>query len=146
MAVPIDRRSLQYWDVEANEWVTPTGTVPLLVGSSSADIRATGEIVVPSDTTAPTVEITSDPAAPNGTQGWYTEPVTLTFSATDDQDPAPQWRSASTAGSSPCRTARWCSTPTGSTRSPRGRPMRRQRLGADDDRGQARSHPAGGHC
>jgi len=89
VAVPIDRRSLQYWDVEADAWVTPTGTVPLFVGSSSADVRATGEITVPSDTTAPTVEITADPATPNGTQGWYTTPVTLTFTATDDQDPAP---------------------------------------------------------
>ena len=87
--VPIDRRSLQYWDVDAGEWVTPTGTVPLFVGSSSSDIRATGELLVTSDTTAPSVDITPDPATPNGTQGWYTRPVRLTFAATDDQDPAP---------------------------------------------------------
>ncbi|SDO87085.1 Ig-like domain (group 3) [Nakamurella panacisegetis] len=41
------------------------------------------------DTTAPAVTLTTDPAAPNGTNGWYTSPVTLTASATDDGDQFP---------------------------------------------------------
>ena len=41
------------------------------------------------DTTAPALTLTSDPAAPNGTNSWFTSPVTLTASATDDGDPSP---------------------------------------------------------
>ncbi|MGC5224457.1 glycoside hydrolase family 3 C-terminal domain-containing protein [Micromonospora sp. DT81.3] len=90
VAIPIDRRSLQYWDVETDSWVTPTGSVPLQVGSSSADIRATGTITVAEpDVTVPTLTVTADPAAPNGANGWYTDPVSLTFTATDETDPAP---------------------------------------------------------
>ena len=47
VSIPIDRRSLQYWNVDANQWATPTGTVPLYIGSSLSDIRATGSISVP---------------------------------------------------------------------------------------------------
>ncbi|SIT83478.1 glycoside hydrolase family 3 C-terminal domain-containing protein [Microbacterium sp. RU33B] len=90
VAIPIDRRSLQYWDVETDSWVTPSGSVPLHVGSSSADIRATGTITVEEpDVTAPTLTVTADPATPNGDNGWYTAPVTLTFTAADETDPAP---------------------------------------------------------
>lgn len=90
VAIPIDRRSLQYWDAETDAWVTPTGSVPLFVGSSSADIRATGTITVEQpDVTPPTLTVAADPATSNGANGWYTDPVTLTFTATDDTAAAP---------------------------------------------------------
>ncbi len=91
VAIPIDRRALQYWDADVDAWVTPSGSVPLSIGSSSADIRVEGTITVPpSDTQAPTLAVTSDPASPNGQNGWYTSPVTLAFAATDETDPAPR--------------------------------------------------------
>ncbi len=43
----------------------------------------------PADTTAPTVALTATPGAPNGSNGWYTSPVTLTASGTDDYTPGP---------------------------------------------------------
>ena len=63
--VSLDPQSFSYWDVDADTWVTPEGAVPLYVGSSSADIRLTGELqaaeapVAPVATTPPT--ITGDP-------------------------------------------------------------------------------------
>ncbi|MDT0344817.1 ThuA domain-containing protein [Streptomyces litchfieldiae] len=39
---------------------------------------------VAADTTAPTVELGSDPAEPTGADGWWTTPVTVTASAEDD--------------------------------------------------------------
>ncbi|WP_164861520.1 glycoside hydrolase family 3 C-terminal domain-containing protein [Microbacterium sp. CPCC 204701] len=90
VAVPIDLRSLQYWDTEADAWVTPTGTVPVFVGGSSAQTPAEGVITVaPPDTAAPTVTMSAEPTTPNGDNGWYTVPVTLTFTASDESDPAP---------------------------------------------------------
>lgn len=44
--VPIPRRSVSYFDVGQNDWVTPTGTVELLAGSSSRDIRLTTPLAV----------------------------------------------------------------------------------------------------
>jgi beta-glucosidase len=42
--VSLDPESFSYWDVGQDKWVTPEGAVPLFVGSSSADIRLTGEL------------------------------------------------------------------------------------------------------
>jgi beta-glucosidase len=90
VAVPIDRRSLQYWDAEQDTWVTPAGTVKVVAGRSVTDVRATGSLTVAvPDTTAPTLAVEVDPAEPTGTNGWYRDPVTLTFRATDNADPAP---------------------------------------------------------
>jgi beta-glucosidase len=46
VTVTIDPRSLSYWDVDANDWVMPAGTVPIYVGSSSRDIRLRGSAEV----------------------------------------------------------------------------------------------------
>ncbi|KAH9992698.1 glycoside hydrolase family 3 protein [Xylariaceae sp. FL0662B] len=42
----LQRRDLSVWDTELQEWVVPAGTFDISVGSSSRDIRLTGEIVV----------------------------------------------------------------------------------------------------
>jgi beta-glucosidase len=46
VTVRIDRRDLSYWDADRDRWVTPTGKVPVHVGSSSRDLRLTGHIRV----------------------------------------------------------------------------------------------------
>ncbi|WP_240050988.1 glycoside hydrolase family 3 C-terminal domain-containing protein [Metabacillus litoralis] len=37
--IELDPKVFSYWDEEKDEWVTPTGEVPIYVGSSSDDIR-----------------------------------------------------------------------------------------------------------
>ncbi|MFT4215265.1 MAG: glycoside hydrolase family 3 C-terminal domain-containing protein [Microbacterium sp.] len=44
--VPISRRSVSYYDVESHDFVTPAGTVDVLVGASSRDIRLAGSLAV----------------------------------------------------------------------------------------------------
>ena len=44
---------------------------------------------VPDPGLAPVVSATLDPAQPTGDNGWYTGPVAITATATDDLDPAP---------------------------------------------------------
>lgn len=46
VTVTLDRRAFQYWDAAADEWVTPTGPVPIMVGASLADIHWKGAVVV----------------------------------------------------------------------------------------------------
>ncbi|MFT4165639.1 MAG: glycoside hydrolase family 3 C-terminal domain-containing protein, partial [Microlunatus sp.] len=46
VTVSIPRRAVSYFDVESHDWATPAGEVAVLVGASSADIRASGSIVV----------------------------------------------------------------------------------------------------
>ena len=44
--ITLDPRSLQYWDIASGGWVTPTGQVPIYVGSSVEDTRLAGFITV----------------------------------------------------------------------------------------------------
>ena len=46
VTVDITRRSVSFFDADAHEWSTPSGTVAIEVGASSADIRATGSVEV----------------------------------------------------------------------------------------------------
>jgi beta-glucosidase len=46
VTVQIDARSVSYWDTTTHAWVTPSGEVPIYVGSSSRDIRQTGSAQV----------------------------------------------------------------------------------------------------
>ena len=46
VTVSLDRLSLSYWDSQADRWVTPTGRVAVLVGSSSRNIELTGTLTI----------------------------------------------------------------------------------------------------
>lgn len=48
MSVPLDSRAFSYWNVEINGWHVESGDFKILVGSSSRDIRLTGEVFVES--------------------------------------------------------------------------------------------------
>ncbi|MCW3492656.1 beta-glucosidase H [Microbacterium sp. SSM24] len=43
VTVTLSPESLSYWDVDRDRWRTPSGRLPVYVGSSSDDIRLTGE-------------------------------------------------------------------------------------------------------
>ncbi|MDU0326371.1 glycoside hydrolase family 3 C-terminal domain-containing protein [Microbacterium sp. KSW2-21] len=87
--VPVSLRSLQYWDVDGDRWVLPSGNISTYVGSSSDDIRAEGTLTVREDKKAPSVSVTVDPKQAGGKNSWGTTPTTLTFAASDDVDTAP---------------------------------------------------------
>jgi beta-glucosidase len=44
VTVELDVQSLSFWDTATHRWVTPAGQVPVLVGSSSRDIRLRGTL------------------------------------------------------------------------------------------------------
>jgi len=46
VTVSLDRLSLSYWDSQADRWVTPTGRVAVLVGSSSRNIQLSGTLTI----------------------------------------------------------------------------------------------------
>ncbi len=46
VTIDLDERALQYWDTTTKGWVTPTGSVPVYVGTSVDDIRQAGQITV----------------------------------------------------------------------------------------------------
>lgn len=60
--------------------------------SVSATVSNTGACAPTSDNTAPTTTIALDPSTPNGSNGWYTSPVTVTVSATDPDDSVAETR------------------------------------------------------
>ncbi len=53
VTVDLDPQSLSYWDTARQLWVTPGGTVAVLVGSSSRDIQLRGQIQVAPSTSQP---------------------------------------------------------------------------------------------
>jgi beta-glucosidase len=57
VTVTLDRRSLSYWSSRLHRWITPSGAVPLYVGSSSRDARLSGTLTVRShdDENAPAI-------------------------------------------------------------------------------------------
>jgi beta-glucosidase len=44
VTIALDPQSLSYWDVNSRGWVAPAGSVPIMVGASSADIRLRGTL------------------------------------------------------------------------------------------------------
>jgi beta-glucosidase len=53
VTVDLDPRSLAYWDIASQRWITPGGEVSVLVGSSSRDILLRGEIDVAPSSSGP---------------------------------------------------------------------------------------------
>jgi hypothetical protein len=65
------------------------GTIYAIGGAdSSGGFDSTVYSFTGKDTTAPTTTISLSPAQPNGQNGWYTGPVTVSVSATDPDDAA----------------------------------------------------------
>ncbi|GAB2463282.1 beta-glucosidase [Conyzicola lurida] len=95
--VSLDPDSFSYWDVDADTWVTPAGAVPLYVGTSSSDIRLTGELqaaptpVAPVATTLPA--ITGDPTVGKrlraDTGVWDQESLDFSYQWLRDGEPIP---------------------------------------------------------
>jgi beta-glucosidase len=52
VSVPLDLRSLAYYDVTKSEWRADAGAYEILVGSSSADIALRGQLTLPETRTA----------------------------------------------------------------------------------------------
>ncbi|WP_245864041.1 beta-glucosidase [Paenibacillus donghaensis] len=46
VTVELDAKALSYWDENTDQWVMPSGKVPIYVGSSSEDIRLTGSVTI----------------------------------------------------------------------------------------------------
>jgi beta-glucosidase len=44
--ITLDARAFSYWDSDTDTWVTPTGAVPIAVGTSSSDIRQQGTVTI----------------------------------------------------------------------------------------------------
>ena len=82
-------RPYSIWNVDTDAWQLVNGDYSVSVGSSSRDLPLAGDVVVDAAGVAPTVEVALTPAEPTGAAGWYTAPVSLAVTATDDVDPAP---------------------------------------------------------
>lgn len=50
VTIKLDPKAFSYYDEAKNEWVTPTGNVPIYVGSSSSDIRLKGNVQISKNT------------------------------------------------------------------------------------------------
>lgn len=77
------------WDADADKWINVDGKYTVAVGSSSRDLPLSSKQYVEFSGAAPVASLVVSPAAPTGANGWYTSPVTLTASATDDVDANP---------------------------------------------------------
>lgn len=67
----------------------PTGNAPNIDSFQLARLIAGVTNTTEADTTAPTTEVTLDPAQATGANGWHTQPVTVTATASDDIDANP---------------------------------------------------------
>lgn len=88
------------YSVDGDEWTELDGAAPLLEGTTIGPVAAgdTGEREVnayvdyfrvadeAADTTPPQVEVSTEPAEPDGENGWFVSPVTVEATATDDSD------------------------------------------------------------
>jgi beta-glucosidase len=51
ITIALDKRMLAYWDSYSNEWITPSGAVPVYVGTSSRNLPLEAQAVVSSSDT-----------------------------------------------------------------------------------------------
>lgn len=83
-------RPFSIWDVAADGWTVVPGDAVVSVGAAAGDaslsaaLRVSGE-----DTTAPSVELSTDPVEADGANGWFRGDVRVTASAADDLDASP---------------------------------------------------------
>ncbi|MAT98649.1 MAG: glycosyl hydrolase [Anaerolineaceae bacterium] len=66
VALKLDARAFAIYDTAVSEWIVPTGTYQILVGSSSRDIRLQAEVMVRGTAVSPT---------PAAISNWYTAPA-----------------------------------------------------------------------
>jgi hypothetical protein len=69
---------------EPGEWSIRLFGTDVPPGGELASVVVTGIPLSSSDTTPPTTTISLDPSVPNGDNGWYVSPVTVTLTAEDD--------------------------------------------------------------
>jgi len=62
VTIALDPQSMSFWDVTTHAWVRPAGNVPIMVGSSSADIRLNGTVQMAPATGTPASPPASAPA------------------------------------------------------------------------------------
>lgn len=84
--------------VDGGDWTQVTGPITLAAsGAHTVSVRATdasgnvspiSTVTARIDSTAPVVTLAASPRAATGLDGWYTGPVSVAATATDDQDPA----------------------------------------------------------
>jgi YVTN family beta-propeller protein len=88
-----DVRVVNDYTVTATIPAHATGTVDVTVTTPAGTSPATAaDQYTYNDTTPPTTTISLAPSSPNGTNGWYTSPVGVSFSATDPDDSVAQTR------------------------------------------------------
>ena len=46
VSIPLKSDDLQYWDTQKQKWVLETGKVKFFIGSSSADAKLNGELMI----------------------------------------------------------------------------------------------------
>jgi hypothetical protein len=83
---PVGDYSLVLSDsANTTDLTNPTATGGKLGDTNATTIKVHVVAPPPSDTTAPTIDYTLDPASPDGANGWYKSDVSLTWTVTENE-------------------------------------------------------------